>query len=152
MKQEMVCFSMWGQCISHPYFHAVCNSSGNILDLGPLHNWLITHIKKLINNIELVFCMDATYETATFDGKPFKWLESVYIIQQIAQDNTKYPHLRSLFLAFLEGVLETLIHFCREFAADGIIAHTSPEKCKLACMNTTNDANEGALGTLQVSM
>ncbi|KAG1864739.1 hypothetical protein DFJ58DRAFT_724711 [Suillus subalutaceus] len=79
-QNEMVCFSMWGQCISHPYFRTVRNSSGNILDLGPLHNWLITHIKKLIDNIELVFSMDATYETATFDGKPFERPESVYII------------------------------------------------------------------------
>jgi hypothetical protein len=151
-KQEMACFSTWGQCISHPYFRAVRNSSGNILDLGPLHEQLIAHIKKLIDNVELVFGTDATYETAAFDGQPFERPEAFYIIQCIAQDTTKYPHLCSLFVAFLEGALETLIRFCREFAANGVIAHTSPETRKLARMNTTNDANEGALGTLRVSM
>ncbi|KAG2141308.1 hypothetical protein DEU56DRAFT_755013 [Suillus clintonianus] len=142
-KQEMACFSTWGQCISHPYFRAVCNSLGNILDLGPLHEQLIAHIKKLIDNVELVFGTDTTYETAAFDGQPFEWPEAFYIIQCIARNTTKYPHLCSLFVAFLEGALETLIRFCREFAANGVIAHTSPETRKLARMNTTNDANKG---------
>ncbi|KAG2074964.1 hypothetical protein BDR04DRAFT_1171787 [Suillus decipiens] len=104
-KQELVCFGAWGQCISHPYFRSVRNSSDNILDLGPLHNRLIAHIRTLIDNIELVF-----------------------------------------------GALETLLRFCREFAPDGTIAQLSPGKRKLARMNSTNDANEGALGTLRVSM
>jgi hypothetical protein len=82
-KQEMACFSTWGQCISHPYFRAVRNSSGNILDLGPLHEQLIAHIKKLIDNVELVFGTDATYETAAFDGQPFERPEAFYIIHKI---------------------------------------------------------------------
>ncbi|KAG1853183.1 hypothetical protein DFJ58DRAFT_728296 [Suillus subalutaceus] len=57
-----------------------------------------------------------------------------------------------LFTAFLEGALETLLRFCREFAPDGTIAQLSPRKRELARMNSTNDANEGALGTLRVSM
>ncbi|KAG1883974.1 hypothetical protein F4604DRAFT_1677148 [Suillus subluteus] len=151
-KQEMAFFSMWGQCISHPYFRAVHNSLGNMLDLGPLHEQLIAHIKKLIDNVELVFGTDATYKTAAFDGQPFKRPEAFYIIQCIAWNTTKYPHLCSLFVAFLEGALETLIRFCREFAANGVITHTSPETRKLVRMNTMNDTNEGALGTLRVSM
>ncbi|KAG1846992.1 hypothetical protein DFJ58DRAFT_663507, partial [Suillus subalutaceus] len=62
------------------------------------------------------------------------------------------PYLRPLFTAFLEGALETLLRFCREFAPDGTIAQLSPGKRELARMNSTNDANEGALGTLRVSM
>jgi hypothetical protein len=53
-KQELVCFGAWGQCISHPYFRSVRNSDDNILDLGPLHDRLIAHVRTLIGNIELV--------------------------------------------------------------------------------------------------
>jgi hypothetical protein len=43
----------------------------NILDLSPLHDNLVIHMKKLIANIDLVIGPDATYQTATLDGKPF---------------------------------------------------------------------------------
>ncbi|KAG2062128.1 hypothetical protein BDR06DRAFT_869601 [Suillus hirtellus] len=75
MAEEMTAFSIWGNCIGHPYMcqiqGALCKFS-NILDLHPLHDNLIIHVKKLIVNIDLVISPDATYQTATLDGKPFK--------------------------------------------------------------------------------
>ncbi|KAG1765072.1 hypothetical protein EV702DRAFT_1051139 [Suillus placidus] len=141
-KQELVCFGAWGQCISHPYFHSVHNSSDNILNLRPLHNRLIAHVRTLIDNTELVFGADATYETATLDRRQFEQPEAFYAIQWIAQDTERYPYLCPLFTAFLKVALETLLRFCHEFAPDGTIAWLSPEKWELAQMNSTNDVNE----------
>ncbi|KAJ8580301.1 hypothetical protein M405DRAFT_869578 [Rhizopogon salebrosus TDB-379] len=70
----------------------------------------------------------------------------------MAQDTETYPHLRKLLVAFLEGALQTLLRFCGEFAEDGMIAKSTVEQQELAHMETTNNANEGALGTLRTTL
>ena len=58
----------------------------------------------------------------------------------------KLPHLKQIFIAFLEGVLMTWKRFSAEFAADGEIAKLTDHERFLRWMPTTNDANEGTLG------
>ncbi|KAG1722317.1 hypothetical protein EDB19DRAFT_1835071 [Suillus lakei] len=73
--EEMTAFSTWGNCIGHPYMRQIrgaLREFSNILDLHPLHDNLIIHMKKLIVNIDLVIGPNATYQTATLDRKPFK--------------------------------------------------------------------------------
>jgi hypothetical protein len=68
----------------------------------------------------------------------------------MAQDTKTYPHLQQLLIKFLEGALDTLLHFCAEFAPNGIITKSTAPQRELAHMETTNNANEGALGTLHI--
>ncbi|KAG2097956.1 uncharacterized protein F5147DRAFT_747409 [Suillus discolor] len=77
---EMTAFSTWGNCIGHPSLREF----SNILDLRPLHDNLIIHVKKLIVNIDL---------TATLDRKPFERPEAFYVVHRMAQDTKTYPHL-----------------------------------------------------------
>ncbi len=42
-----------------------------LLDLGPLHKAVAEHIQSLIDDTDLIFGPDASYETATVDGKPW---------------------------------------------------------------------------------
>ncbi|KAF9233214.1 hypothetical protein BU15DRAFT_54211 [Melanogaster broomeanus] len=150
--QEMICLAIWGQCISHPYLCNVRSSGDNILDLGPLHSRLVSHVKNLLANPDLVLSPEATFSSATLDGTPFERPEVIYVVQSLVQDKTHFPHIRPLFAAYLEGALETVERFSAEFAPGGAIAKSTGEQRKMARMNTTNDVNEGALGTLRVAM
>ncbi|KAG2062129.1 hypothetical protein BDR06DRAFT_868392, partial [Suillus hirtellus] len=55
-------------------------------------------------------------------------------------------------IEFLEGALKTLLCFCAEFAPNSIIAKSTAPQWELAHMETTNDANEGALSTLHIML
>lgn len=52
-----------------------------------------------------------------------------------------------MLVAFLQGALATWIRFTEEFAAGGLIATSTAEERDLAAMPTTNDINEGMLGS-----
>ncbi|KAG2738469.1 hypothetical protein P692DRAFT_20668866, partial [Suillus brevipes Sb2] len=56
-------------------------------------------------------------------------------------------HFPQLLVAFFQGALDTWIQFSAEFAAGGAIDKSSPSQRQMAHMKTTNDDNEGALGT-----
>ncbi|KIJ12215.1 hypothetical protein PAXINDRAFT_83254, partial [Paxillus involutus ATCC 200175] len=153
--EEMACLSTWGNCIGHPYMRQVrghFRDFSNALDLGPLHAKLLSHLNSLSTNLDLILAPDTTYHEATFDGKPFEHLEAFYIIQTMARDTETYPNLRPLLKAFLQGAIKTLVRFTTEFAPGGAITNSTPAQRGLACMETTNDANEGALGTLRITL
>lgn len=59
------------------------------------------------------------------------------------------PHLRPLVQAFFESTLETWLHFSAEFVEGGAIDGTIMSECLQVWMQTTNDLNEGALGSFQ---
>ncbi|KIK77471.1 hypothetical protein PAXRUDRAFT_17481 [Paxillus rubicundulus Ve08.2h10] len=153
--EEMACLSMWGNCVGHPYMQQVrgeFHDFSNILDLSPLHAQLFSHLNTLAANIDLVLAPDATYHTAALDGKPFECLDAFYVVQMMAWDSQTYPHLHSLLPAFLKGATETLLRFTTKFLPDGAIARSTPAQRELACMETTNNANEGALDTYHVAV
>ena len=150
----MACLSIWGNRIGHPYMcqvHGDQREFSNLLALSPLHTKLVQHITNLATNIELVLSPDATYQLATLDGKPFEHPEAFYVVQRMASDPKVYPHLHQLLMSFFQGALEMLSRFTTEFAIKGPIVNTSSEQRELAHMETTNDANEGALGTFRVT-
>ncbi|KAH7890481.1 hypothetical protein F5I97DRAFT_1973003 [Phlebopus sp. FC_14] len=153
--EEMACLSIWENYIGHPYMRQVRGQSrdfSNLLELGPLHSKLTIHLNGLISNPALILSPDATYHTAALDGKPFERPEAFYIVQKMAQDDKTYPHLRPLLVSFLQGATKTLGRFTSEFAPAGTITKSTPTQCELACMETTNDANEGALGTFRITL
>ncbi|KAG2133325.1 hypothetical protein DEU56DRAFT_739092 [Suillus clintonianus] len=151
-KQEMMSWATYNQCITHPYLRTIRNSTANILDLGPIHMKVISHLNHIVNDINLILAPDATYETLTLDGKPFERPEAFYAIQRLALDRKTYPHFPQLLVAFFQGALDTWIRFSAEFAAGGAIDKSSPSQRQMAHMKTTNDDNEGALGTIRTSL
>jgi hypothetical protein len=50
----------------------------NLLKLGPLHKKVREHLEKIAANPKLVTGPDATYETATLDGKMWQKPEVVF--------------------------------------------------------------------------
>ncbi|KAG1851408.1 hypothetical protein F4604DRAFT_1934096 [Suillus subluteus] len=127
-KQEMMSWATYNQCITHPYLCTIRNSTANILDLGPIHMKVISHLNHIINGIDLILTPDTTYETLTLDSKPFERPEAFYAIQCLALDHKTYPHFPQLLVAFFQGALNTWILFSAEFTAGGAIDKSYPSQ------------------------
>ncbi|KAF8801495.1 hypothetical protein BYT27DRAFT_7235736 [Phlegmacium glaucopus] len=63
-----------------------------------------------------------------------------------------FPHLKPALVAFCTGALVTWKCFTSEFAPGGLIDEATQEERDLAWMPSTNDINEGALGSFRVLM
>ncbi|KAG1802799.1 uncharacterized protein HD556DRAFT_1227920, partial [Suillus plorans] len=83
---------------------------------------------------------------------PFECPEAFYAIQRLALDHKMYPHFPQLLVTFFQGALDMWIQFSAEFAAGGAIDKSSPSQRQTAHIKTTNDDNEGALGTIRTSL
>ncbi|TFY77504.1 hypothetical protein EWM64_g6509 [Hericium alpestre] len=150
---ELAILVLYAQMITHPYMCAVRSpgvESVNLLDLGPLHRDLHSHITYIIDHPEILLesSGDETWKKASLDKQPWedpKAVKAVFSLQP------ELPHLKLLLVAFLKGALETWNRFSAEIDPDGLIDTASPSEKILAHMPSTNDLNEGALGAMHVS-
>ncbi|PCH35890.1 hypothetical protein WOLCODRAFT_38477, partial [Wolfiporia cocos MD-104 SS10] len=148
---ELAVLALYSQAICHPYLRQVCGPKQehtNLLDLGPLHNWVKAHSKNIAENPLLLLAPDASYSTGALDGEPWERPEVIYTIHQM---QLKLPHLSRLLAEFCKGALATWERFSTEFAAGGVIDNLSSADRKKAWVRATNNDNEGALGSYRVS-
>ncbi len=147
---ELAVLAIYAEAISYPYMKAIRTSSDkNMLNLGPLHTRVHDHMRKIIDNPNILVGADASFKTATLDGE--EW-QNPAVVQKILEIIPMLPHFHNLFLAFFEGAAETWIRFTSEFAPGGLIDEATAEERELAWMPATNDENEGALGSFRVLM
>ncbi|KAF8804757.1 hypothetical protein BYT27DRAFT_7234587 [Phlegmacium glaucopus] len=145
-KTEFAVLAIYAQAVSHPYMKAVCASGEkqqNMLDLGDLHQKVYDHMQQLIENPDLLVGV------GTFDGTPWHSQEVIDKINKLAPD---FPHLKPALVAFCTGALVTWKRFTSEFAPGGLIDEATQEERDLAWMPSTDDINEGALGSFRVLM
>ncbi|TFY78907.1 hypothetical protein EWM64_g5098, partial [Hericium alpestre] len=144
---ELCVLTLYSQSISHPYLREVRSADQkhtNVLDLGPLHEKVIAHCRKIIENSDILLASDATHEEGTLDGQNWERPEAFYVVQKLKGD---LPHLSNVLVAFFEGALETWERFVKEYMTDGSFASLTPSLCAQAWMQATNDDNEGTLGS-----
>lgn len=154
-RTEMIALLLYGEAISYPYSLAVRGPGTekiNVLELGPLHEKLATHIQLLIDTPELILAPNANPSKAVFnpDGRvEVNWHrpDAVAATRKLVPS---MPHVRAVFVAFLKRALITWKRFSAEFVADGVIASSSTAQKDAAWMPSTNDANEGALGVYRI--
>ncbi|KIJ35844.1 hypothetical protein M422DRAFT_261795 [Sphaerobolus stellatus SS14] len=145
--QELCVLALFSQIISRPYMrvvHGEGHQNRNILDMGPLHDKVAAHMKKIISDPMLILSPAATFETASMDNLPWDRAEVLYSVWRLAPT---MPNLKGLAVAFFIGALETWEGFTAEFLLGGLIACTSLRLRALVWMPTINDVNEGALGS-----
>ncbi|KAH7917274.1 hypothetical protein BV22DRAFT_1135542 [Leucogyrophana mollusca] len=151
---ELAVLTLYSQAVTKPYMRMVCapgTDDLNILNLGSLPEDLKCHIATVITSPSLLLSGEPqSYLSATFDKQPWDDPLAVQTVIEMYKVG-KLPHLENVLIAFLKGAHETWQRFTEEFAAGGLIATSSAEECELAAMPTTNDANEGMLGTLRRS-
>ncbi|KAJ7845342.1 hypothetical protein B0H13DRAFT_2363702 [Mycena leptocephala] len=129
---ELCAMILYQQIISHPYLRQVRGpgtENVNLLDLGPLHVAVRDHIQQILDNPDIIFGGDLSYETAALDGKEWKDQKAVDAVKKLM---SSLPHLQAITMAFFRGALATWK--------------------QLAWMPSTNDANEGALGSYRVAV
>jgi hypothetical protein len=148
---ELCALALYGQAITHPYMREVRGAQrqhSNGLNLGPLHERVKAHCRKLIAEPELLYGPEAAYEKGSMDGKGWDRPEAIYAIQALAPT---LPHLRGALVAFLEGAVETWERFSSEYEPGSESANASELQRQNAWVPTTNDHNEGALGAMRVA-
>jgi hypothetical protein len=114
-----------------------------MLDLGPLHEDVQAHLKKIIHDPDLLISPESTHESGAMDGKPWHTPEAVGAVLKLAPS---LPHLRPVLVTFFKGALATWERFTSEFEEGGLIDTATAEEKQKAWMPPTNDVNEGALG------
>ncbi|KAJ7442782.1 hypothetical protein B0H11DRAFT_1631518, partial [Mycena galericulata] len=144
---QMVDLVLFCTAVMHPYARHVRGpgtENVNILDLGPFHFSVKSHIEKLIQNPSLIFSPSSdSCKFATLDGQPWSdpkaWDACIRLAPTL-------PDLQPLMLAGLKRSLETWDRFIEEFQEGGLIEQSTASEREKAFMPSTNDANEGLLG------
>lgn len=149
---ELLMLLIYSLVFSHLYMWYICGlgvDDVNLLELGLLYQKMAEHYQKIIADPDLVIGLSATSATGTFDGKPWHNKNTFKAMQEWI---LKLPYLRNIFIAFMQGCLTTWIRFTSEFKAGGVIDGLTAKERDAAWMPATNDVNEGALGTLRITM
>ena len=141
---ELCALALYAQVITHPYMRAVRAEQVNVLTLGPLHQKLKNHIKNIIENPDLILAPDASHKLGALDGKLWHRPDVIIVIQQLIPS---LPHIKPIMTMFFRGALETWERFTSEFSESSDISKLTEVEQNMAFMPSTNDINEGALGT-----
>ena len=146
---ELAILALYGEAVSYPYVKAIRSTSEsgekqNMLDLGPLHQKVSTHIQAIIANPFNLLCENPSSNIASLDGNEWQHPDIFKSIKDL-----DLPYLEELLVAFFTGANETWTRFISEFAPGGLIDAATTEERDLAWMPATNDENEGALGSFR---
>ncbi|KAJ6506661.1 hypothetical protein C8R45DRAFT_1050930 [Mycena sanguinolenta] len=151
---QMIAFVLFCMAVMHPYALEVRGPGTeklNMLDLGPLHDSVKVHMRKLIDKPSLLISTSAdAYKLATLDGKPWSdqkaWAACVDFRPAWPPQRPTHPDVVPLISAGLKEGLECFERFTEEFAVGGRIDTATPEERRAGCASSTNDPNEGLLG------
>ena len=145
---EMAVLTLYHKSISKPYtmqVHGIANEHKNALDLGPLHNDLVTHCNMIAKDPSLLLGDNVSYTTGAFYGTP--WDQTV--IDHILSTRNKLPYLNRALVAFFKGTCKKWVAFVEEFSLDSKISQMTAEEKALAFRSPTNDHNEGACAMMK---
>ena len=70
---ELAVLALYGEAVSYPYIKAICTTSEsgekkNMLDLGPLHKKVSTHIQAIITDPSILLDENPSYIIASLEG------------------------------------------------------------------------------------
>ena len=95
---ELAALSLYSQSICIPYMKQVRgNPETSALDLGPLHDDIKSHCKRIIENPGLLLDPDATHISGALYGKPWERPEAFYAVHSMLPT---LPHLLNALVAF----------------------------------------------------
>ncbi|KAL1678348.1 hypothetical protein EV122DRAFT_278277 [Schizophyllum commune] len=143
---ELVVLALWHILISCPWMQHIRQPGLNMLTLGPYFKSLRAHMVSLRDDPARVFGPSASHQTATADGEPYNMPEVMTAILALLPS---LPHVVPLFHEFMNTAVVTFDRFTAEFNPDGAIASLTEEEASSFFINTTNDHNEGILGSLR---
>ncbi|KIJ32511.1 hypothetical protein M422DRAFT_265676 [Sphaerobolus stellatus SS14] len=149
---ELTVLALFANTVSHPYMCRIRSpdqQTTNALDLGPLHSEVLSFMQCIIEDPDIILGEAVTEESASFDKKVWDQSE---VFSSIMELKKTLPYLWELLVAFFAGAAVTWKRFTSEYETGGVIEKLSLEKRLQAWMLSTNDINEGALGSYRVTM
>lgn len=150
---ELAVLALYAQSVTYAYLERVRGpgtENVNILDLGPFHFEVRNHVAKIAADPSILLQAageEGGHRVGRLDGKMWKHPE---VLSTVFAMQDSLPCLRELIGEFFHGALTTWERFTSEFAPGGLIDTSTVEERNLAWMPSTNDANEGALGSFRV--
>ncbi|KAH6912232.1 hypothetical protein BKA70DRAFT_1535548 [Coprinopsis sp. MPI-PUGE-AT-0042] len=150
-QTELCVLALYSEALSKPYMKQVRPGGGdrvNGLQLSKLHLEVKVFCAKLIEKPELLllFCED-DFKEGTLDGSPWERPDVVYAVAQMAPT---LPYLRGCIQAFFTGALEVWVRLTQEFAPGNAIEKLTNDERQSIFINSTNDHNEGVLGSARI--
>ncbi|KAJ7673697.1 hypothetical protein DFH06DRAFT_1318832 [Mycena polygramma] len=121
----------------------------NLLSLTDLHRRLPKFCANIAANPWKLLDPTTPLDELTIDAKPFRDEFLVDCIRQMK------PHLPNLFLiisTIFSGAEQGWIRFTPEFQVGGTFDRLTPEQRAILVIPSTNDSNEGMLGSFRVHM
>jgi len=104
-RTELAVLALYAQAVSHPYMKAIREDpTTNALDLGPLNQKIESFMVRLIEDPTFLVGEHVSYETGSFDGKPWR---SEKVVKKINELAPQFPYLKQALVAFCKGAHET---------------------------------------------
>lgn len=149
---ENVALALYGVSVSWPYMAMVRGSKDNplnLLSLTELHRKLPDFCSHIAANPHILLDPETPISQLTIDGKPFL---DEFLIDTIRQLRPEYPNLLLAISAMFSGCKDGWIQFTPEFHVGGTFDSLTPEQRAILFIPSTNDHNEGMLGSFRVHM
>jgi hypothetical protein len=144
---ELAVLALRSQAIGIPYIGYVRTYSGSAVELGPFHEMLKTHLRKLIEDPGILIGSSASAAKATLLGQGWDRPDVAYCIWAMVP---RLPAIEAILVEYLRGELMAWDVYTSEWASDGVIASATHAQRRRAHLPATNDACEGDLGQARV--
>ncbi|KAJ7615524.1 hypothetical protein FB45DRAFT_757915 [Roridomyces roridus] len=144
---ELVALALYGTSVSEHYMAAVRGTKErpiNMLSLTPLHRKLPEFCAQVAADPRILLDATATHDQLTITGRP---IHDTLLLESVKQLLPDLPHFDIIVSAMFSGCNTGWIHFTPEFKIGGTFDCLTPAQRASLFIPTTNDPNEGGLGT-----
>ncbi|KAJ7456357.1 hypothetical protein B0H11DRAFT_2244041 [Mycena galericulata] len=149
---ELAALALYGMSVSWPYMAMVRGTKENpinLLSLTDLHRRLPAFCSHVAANPHMLLDPKTPPEQLTIDGRPF---QDEILLHSILQMRGELPNLLLITSNLFAGCAEGWIQFTPEFHVGGTFDQLTPEQRAILFIPSTNDCNEGMLGSYRVHM
>jgi hypothetical protein len=143
---ELCVLALYNVTVSRPFMQHV-RTHDNLLDLESFFKNKECFLDNIISHPEIWISPEYSHEAAALDGN--EWDEhSSTVIQAVREMSSHLCDLKDAIIAFVQGARKTFVErFSEEFKDGGDIDKLTQEERDSLFFSSTNDANEGALGS-----
>ncbi|KAJ7504739.1 hypothetical protein B0H11DRAFT_1669466, partial [Mycena galericulata] len=149
---ELVALALYSVSVSWPYMAQVRGTKEkliNLIDLTDLHRKLPEFCAHIASNPHIILDPTTPQHQLTIDGKPFL---NEFLLDAIAELRCELPNLFFVISAMFSGCETGWVQFTPEFHVGGTFSRLTPEQRAILSIPSTNDANDGMLGSFRVHM
>ncbi|GBE90031.1 hypothetical protein SCP_1800530 [Sparassis crispa] len=147
---ELAAMALYGVSVLWPYLSQARGDGSkivNLLDLTELHRKLPTFCNHIALHPTLLLDSNAPLDEVTLNGKPFMDKMLLAAVCMLAPD---LPGLTCMISAMFSGAAKGWVQFTTEFTVGGPFDSLTSAERALVFIPSTNNANEGALGSWRV--